>query len=246
MRKFITTIKLGALLCIAAMLVTSCLKDEKNDTVTFTGFFTITGSMPNYKLIEDGGAVVYPSAESINQLTNNKGFENYKRAQFYGTYDQNLDMTEDEKGNVTIKNAKLLGGQYIETKKVLDVDDAKNTNVLNNDSVFSILSFKQCWIANGYINTIINGQYSAKEGKAIRPTVNLLLGENAVTENTVSLTILYNRHSSKNENAAGTTDFINSFDITDIKVPGNDSILVTVNVNGATPAKVKVSRKAFE
>lgn len=247
MNKFISRIKLGAVLCVAALMATSCIgSDDDTQTVTFSSFFTITGEAPAYKLIDDAGIVVYPTMESVNALTDNKGFGANKRAQFYLTYDRETDEATDEKGNVTIKNAKLIGGQYIETAKLLSFEDAKNLNILTSDSVFSIQSFTQCWLANGYLNTSIRGQYSSKNGKAIRPTVNLFLPEGCVNENEVSFTILYNRHSSKNENAAGITDFVNSFNMSDIQIPGNDSVLVTINVDGASSIKKKVSRNVFK
>lgn len=245
MKTVISRIKLGAVLCIAALIATSCLKDSNSGNLSFSGFFTITGSMPNYKLLGDDGTIVYPTVESVNSLTDNKGFGTQKRAQFYCTFNEE-NKTTDESGNAILKEVRLLGGQYIETAKVLDMANATKLNLLNNDSLFSVMRFSQCWVANGYINTSINGQYSVKEGKAIRPTVNLFVNENSIKENEVTFTILYNRHSTKNENAAGTADFINSFDMSDVHVPGNDSVLVTVSVLGANSFKAKVPRREFK
>lgn len=247
MKRFIERCKMAALLCVAAVATTACLSDDESKTVTVNGFFTIqSGALGTCKLLEDGGAVVYPTMESVNALTDNKGFGDHKRAQFYYSYDAATDLTQDEAGNVTIKNAKLGGGQYIETAKVLDRDAVDKINGLATDSIFPVQSFSQFWLANGYLNTILKGQYSSKNGKAIRPSISLFLPEDAINENEVAFTILYNRHSSKNENAAGISDFINSFDISDIKVPGSDSITMTITVMGASPLKVKMPRKAFK
>lgn len=246
MRTLFSRIKLGALLCIAAMVATACISDDENHTVTYSSFFTITGDKPNYKLIDDGGVIVYPTMESVNELTSNKGFGDNKRAQFYLTYDDELDKITDDKGVITIKNAKLVGGQYILTAKVLNTEEATNLNILTNDSIFSIQAFNQFWLANGYLTTSIRGQYSSKNGTAIRPTINLFVPNENIKENEVAITVLYNRHSSKNENAAGISDFVNSFDMSSLQIPGNDSVLVSLSVNGANTIKAKVARKAFK
>lgn len=247
MKSIFSTIKLGALLLVVSFVAVACIKDDKSQIVTFGSFFTITKTASQqYVLLEDGGITVYPTAESVNSITNNKGFGDNKRAQFYVTYDEMTDKTKDDAGNITIKNAKLVGGQYVETTKTLSTEEANKKNILSNDSIFPVQSFVKCWAANGYINTAITGQYSAKNGKAIRPSVNLLVSDKNIKENEITFTILYNRHSTKNENSAGTADFVNSFDVSNLQIPGNDSILITVDVMGANSIKAKVARKAFK
>lgn len=246
MKKIISRIKLGALLCIAAIVATSCLSEDTNQTVTFSSYFTISGITPNYTLLDDGGITVYPTAESVNYITNGKGFGKNKRAILSCSYDVNNDRTVDASGKVTIKNAKLLGGQFIETTNVLNRHDATDLNILVNDSIFPVQSFSKFWVANGYLSTLLSGQFSAKEGKRIVPTINLYAAEEDIKQNEISFTILYNRHSSKNENAAGVQDCLNSYSLAGISVPGSDSIKVTINVEGAKSLTMKVGRKDFQ
>lgn len=231
-----------ALLCATLFGFTSCLSDsdDDDDKQLFVSYYTITGTYPNYKLIGDNKMIVYPTVESVNKLTDNKGFGDHKRAQLYAYYTQK-DMTT-ENGATVIRNAELNDGVYLVEQKAVTLAEATEAGILKEDSIFYIKS-NNGWLANGYISSIFTAEYSIVDGKAIEPDANLCAtstGDNAVT-----LTMLYNRHSPKVNVSSYDGTFAYSFDITSLEVPGNDSITVTFETKGATPSKIKVSRQDF-
>lgn len=245
MKKIFSSIKSSVMLCIAVFAIASCVSDNTDQTVSYSSYYTITGTSPNYVLLEDGGLTVYPTIESVNAITNGKGFGNTKRVFMTCSYDVNKDRTVDAHGKPVIKNAKLLGGQTLTTTNVLNQEEATSKNILANDSIFPVLAFRNAWVANGYLTSIVTGQYSSKGSLAINPSINLYAAPEDIKTNAITFTILYNRHSTKNENPAGTLDFVNCYSLAGINVPGSDSINVTINVNGASPRKFKVGREDF-
>lgn len=246
MKKIISRIKMAAMLIVTIAVATACMNDNDTEQIaSFSTYFTITGATPNYVLLADDGTTVYPTIESVNAISNGKGFGSNKRAFLSCSYDVNKDRTFDAHGNVVLKNAKLLGGQFITTSKVLSKEEVEKQNLLDNDSIFPVQSFRNFWVANGYLTSIVNGLFSAKGSTAINPSINLYVAPENIKENAISFTILYNRHSSKNENPAGALDFINSYSLAGINVPGSDSINITISVNGASSQKLKVGRKDF-
>lgn len=245
MKRNHSIMKMVAVLCAIMLSVTSCLKEETNKNLQFSGLFTILGSYPSYKLLDDGGNSFFPTVESVNALTSSKGFGSNKRIYLYGTYTES-DVKMNSDSTHTISNAILTGGTYVLTTNVLSLDEAKDANILSNDSIFDIQRINNCWIANGYLTTSINGQYSSDGKNAILPTTNAMVDSKNISENAIIFTLLYNRHSVKTTAAAGAADFLNSFDLTGINIPGSDSVNVQINVQGADPIKFKVARKFFK
>ena len=96
-----------ALSCAVLLGVASCdiVDDDIKEVRTLNGTFTITGSYPDYKLIQDNGTIVYPSAANISDITDKQGFGNHKRAQFSVNYHTG-DVTKENGTNV-IRNAEL-------------------------------------------------------------------------------------------------------------------------------------------
>jgi hypothetical protein len=233
-----------ALLCATLFGFTSCLSDSDDDDDNkqlFVSYYTITGTYPNYKLIADNNMIVYPTAESVNKLTDNKGFGDHKRAELYAYYTKK-DMMTTENGVTVIRNAELYDGAYLIEQKAVTLAEATEAGILEEDSIFHTKN-NNGWLANGYINSVFTAEYYIVDGKDIKPDVNLCAtstGDNAVT-----LTMLYNRHSPKVNVSPYNGTFAYSFDITNIEVPGNDSITVTFETKGATPNKIKVSRQDF-
>lgn len=245
MKRNHSIVKMVAAVCAILVSVTSCLKEDTNKTRQFSGLFTILGSNPSYRLLDDAGNIFWPTAESVNTLTNNKGFGANERVHLYGSYDESNVKTNADSTH-TISNAILQGGTIIPTLNVLSVEEAKEANILSNDSIFDIKRFNNCWIANGYLNTAFNGQYSATDKGNIAPSTNIMLNKDAISENSISFVLLYNRHSVKTVTAAGSADFVQSFRVSDIAIPGNDSVLVQITAQGVSPVKLKVARKYFK
>ena len=233
-----------ALTCAVLFGVASCSLDDDNDDnsnkLLLRDNFTIVGTYHNYKLIGDNNTIVYPTVASVNELTDDKGFENHKRIQLYAYYEQKNTTTED--GVTIIHNAELQDGIYFADKKVITVAEATEAGILAEDSIFYIKG-SNSWLAKGYFSSIVTAEYSIVNNKAIVPHANLCATN--IEENAVTLTMLYNRHTEKTNVSTYDGTFYYSFDVTNIEVPGNDSITVTFDVLGATPIKNKVSRKDF-
>lgn len=220
----------------------SCGDSETTDNRMFSDFFTVTGSMPNYVLLNDEGVEIHPTSSSVSELTGGKGFTD-KRVFLTGIYE--AKNQSEVSGHTVVKNAQLYGGQSIDVKKFITDAEAEATGVLNPDSIFPIMMFKRIYIANGYMNTIVTASYSAVKGNGIMPTRTLYIDNAKTANNSVTLKFLYNRHTPKNVDAAGTTDFSNSFDVTGISVPGSDSIAVNIETDGVSVVKFKAARSAF-
>lgn len=185
--------------------------------------------------------IVYPTVASVNKLTDSKGFGEHKRIELYAYYTQR-DMTT-ENGVTVIRNAELNYAAYLAEQKAVTLAEATEAGILEEDSIFNTKN-NNGWLANGYLTSLFTAEFSIANGKVVEPDANLCatsIGDNAVT-----LTMLYNRHTSKATISPyddGT--FAYSFDITNLEIPGNDSITVTFETKGATPNKIKVSRQDF-
>ena len=238
MKKFLS---LAGFLMVLASFV-SCLNDDEESVNSYYGFFTIGKQGDTYVLYGDKNVIAYPTAASVSNLTSGKGFGENKRAEFYFEYDR-TKVEETENGSIA-HDVELRGGQYIQTLPIKLPEEAKAENINVPDSIFPISRMDQVWTANGYLNAIVTGNYSSKDMKGIRPTANMVLEYDENVQNTATLRLLYNRHSSKTESAAGSTQFITSYDAkTLLQVPGSDSISVTVLADGTDPLKIKVARR---
>ena len=229
--------------CAVLFGFASCLSDnddDKGNKLLMNDYFTIVGSYPDYKLVGDGNIILYPTIASVNELTNSSGFGDHKRAMFYAYYYTN-DMTT-ENGATVIRNAELESGVYTAEQKAITAEEANKAGILAEDSTFNIKG-SNSWLINGYFTSIFKADYSIVDNKDIEPHANLCAtstGENAVT-----LTLLYNRHTAQSGVYSYEGTFIYSFDVTNLEIPGNDSITVSFEVKGATSSKLKVSRRDF-
>ena len=236
MRKF----HFMALSCAVLFGLASCdiVDDDIKNVRTLNGTFTITGSYPDYKLIQDNGTIVYPSAANVSEITDQQGFGDHKRAQFYVNYHPE-DVTTENGSNV-IRNAELHDGLYLVEQKLLTEAEATEAGLLKADSIYAVNNIES-WFAYGYLTSIFTAYYSKEDSKVIDPSVNLYAkctGDNAVT-----LTLLYNRKQTSGINCEGTFPY--SFDLTSFDIPGNDSINVTLEVKDRKPSSIKVARKDF-
>lgn len=235
-KSFFTIIACALISCLA-----SCsLDDAESSTKTISTYFTITGINPNYKLISDGGTIVYPTAESVSTITNTQGFGTHKRAQLYAYFkDENVTTVN---GATVIREAELQGGSYLDVTSAITAQQAQDKNITAADSIFAITSMDNCWLANGYFNTIFSANYSIELGNSIAPSAHLSAYSPA--DNILILSLLYNQHSKKDA-STGSGSFAVSFDISKINVPGNDSIAVTFQGEGFTTSSNKVPRSAL-
>lgn len=244
MKKSIVKISLMALSCVAAFIFASCSTDVKEGKGIYQGYFTITGTHPNYKLIDDGGRVFYPTPYSVNKITDGKGFGSNKRAIIVFSYDEK-DVTEIN-GVFNVHNAEITSGNYLIEVTPITLETAKDKNINATDSVFSIGGFTNYWVSNGYLTTVFYAPVSyapdyLTTGNLIEPTINLCTDE--ITENNVTLHFLYNRHTKKDAMSTNVPNLVYTFDIANINIPGTDSIKVTLKSEGPKDITFKVARK---
>lgn len=247
MKKSIRKTCFAALTCVAALVFTSCDPGGDDNKRYSQGYFTITGTYPNYKLIEDGGIVVYPSVQSVSKMTNNKGFGDKRRAFFSFSYDEKNITTNNE--HATVQDAELISGNYVTEVKPISFETAKDQNLLATDSIFSIRAYTNCWITNGYLTAIFNAPVSYASnyqisGQFIEPTTNICVENGGISENSITFNMLYNRHSKKDA-MSSEVSLIYSFDIANINIPGSDSINVKLKAEGVKDVTFKVARKTF-
>lgn len=233
--------------CAAGISLVSCNKTDSVFHYTTDGYFTITGDMnTGYTLYRDFGGIVKPDMNDVQKVLGEKGFENEKRAMMSLVFTQD-DVKDIEGGNV-IENAKIVGGDFVDVVAPLSLSDADAKGVTATDSIFSVSRVSDVWCYRGYFNTAIYGAVSInKEGKYIRPSINLVYDPASMEDNKLELMLYYNRHSSQESSTGLTTEFIRSYDISNLLslVPGQDSIMVTLRMKGADATSCKIGRKDF-
>lgn len=230
-----------ALTCAVLFGVASCSVDDVKNQQLLSGYFTITGSYPNYKLIHDNGTIVYPSAEEVNEITKGVGFGNHKRV-YFDVYFYEDDVTTTNDVSVVL-NPDLKNGTYLIESNPITKEEADKANITAEDSVFAIRSLQNCWLAYGYLNTIFTADFSLDSlHNGIIPDAKLCV--TSCTDNAVKVTMLYNRHTKKNTDYS-TGSFGYSFDISKLNVPGNDSVAVTFETQGLKAETIKVPRTIF-
>ncbi len=233
------------LLCFCLIGITSCIGDTNSSaTYSMNGSFTVTGTYPSYTLVGDNGTIVKLTPESVSKTTDSKGFGDIKRIQAWITYNED-NLTFDANKVGTINKAELQSAAAISINKIYNNEAANEANILAADSIFDITSLQQAWVVNGYLSTYIVANYTVANGKGIAPSVNILVKDENIKQNEVTFTLLYNRHSSKNVTPGGTTNFLHSFTVSDMNIPGSDSIKVNIEAQGINTASFKIDRKAL-
>ena len=242
MKKKILTLA-GCALAIASF--NACMNDDSDNGYVYYSYFTITGEGDNYVLYGDEDSLtVYPTPESVASITSGKGFGSNRRAELYMVYQpENVSM---ENGREVLRGAVLKGGSYIRTISLMTPAEAQAENVCVADSIFPIVRLERIWGCNGFLNTIVTGDYSANNNGGIRPTVNLVVTCDEGAENAATLRLLYNRHSAKDCYTMGRTQFMTSYDAALLQeVPGTDSISLTVYADTIYAGKLKLSRNSL-
>lgn len=230
-----------ALTCAVLFGVASCSLDDVKNQQLLSGYFTITGSYPNYKLIQDNGTIIYPSAEEVNEVTKGVGFGNHKRI-YFDVYFYEDDVTTTNDVSVVL-NPDLKNGVYLTESTLITKEEADKANITVPDSIFDIKTIENSWIAYGYLNTIFKAEYSVDSLRnTIFPDTKLCVTN--TEDNAVTLTMLYNRHTKKDA-ISDLGSFVYSFDISNINVPGNDSVAVTFETQGLKAETIKVPRTIF-
>ncbi|MCQ2146948.1 MAG: hypothetical protein MJZ16_05460 [Bacteroidales bacterium] len=238
----------AAVIAISTFAMSSCeFLNNDDHFLSSASFVTIANEGGNTIFFMDGGGVIKPTKESVNKITDNKGFGDYKRAYMYFNYYKNeLDYSEEKK-EYTVNNADITFGRFLDMGQIKTLEQAQAENLFLADSVYKLDSFEQIWVYRGYLNVIGKGSYVLKNDAGIKPTVSLVYNPADVTDNTIKFNLLYNRHAPKDAISYSVYDLINSFDITSLEpiIPGTDSVKVTVETEGAKSLSYKFARKDF-
>lgn len=225
---------------VIALGFTSCLDDENHSDGTFGawGYFTIGAKDETgiYSLYSDIGSIVRPTIESVNALTDGKGFGERERA--YLAFKYRPEEIQKLEGNADFKeivnNATLLDGQYLPMAKLLSVEAAAEAKITDKDSLYTINSFAGAWICNGYLNVSVVAAHADTY-----PTTNLVINEEATNldNKELFLNLCFNRHKSI---TYGQDVFLTSFPLYDLPYE-NDSIKVVITA-GDKDFKIKAGR----
>lgn len=248
-KKFLSAISLVLALC-AAPTLTSCLEDvdEGENEALFQGYFTTDGTASSIILHQDGGGTVYPDVSTIK---NPADFLKNERYLLQFKYKQK-NISED--GN-SINSAELYGGEVIPVSNPMTLALASDSirQVMSTDSLFSMRKLTGVWAYRGYLNVIINGDYSyvVKNGETvyIRPTITAVFDPEKLQEpDRLDLTLCYNRHTDNSAYTATAYDFMTSFRLGQFAalVPGNDSIRITLSGLGLKDQTIKVGRQDLQ
>lgn len=214
---------------LSSILLSACIGGGDDDPMSYIySSFTIKPTSNGVAMYMDGGGIVYPTAESINEITQNKGFGDVKRAFFQIQYDQSL-VTDNGDGTGTFKGVKLLSGNSIPTTYAMTREDALSKNVLVEDSIFGCSDITNLWVYRGYLNVGYKTTYYAKSGGGYHvPTSNIIIEQDPANVRNLDITFVVNKHSKKGDRAIGEAEIVNSFDITQFShlfpVSGFDSI----------------------
>lgn len=229
------TLHLLSIIAVCSMLV-SCLKNDPVTSTTITGYFTIDGTYPNYTLYRDGGGIIYPTPQSVADVTSGKGLGNIHRAQIAINYDfdQVTEPQPGQKGEVIVKNARIVGLVPIDEQNILTNETAQEKNILATDSLFDVITVYQPWYSRFYLTLPVNAYYSVNTSlqKAITPTVNLVCHSDSISTNRVALNVCYNQHSKKDESSKYYKEnFLTSYNISNLlrQTPGNDTVNVVLH-----------------
>lgn len=244
--KTLKTLSIIAVL-IASLGLTSCI-DDGDSRNYLAGHVTIEGTYPNYTLYHRQGYIIKLTPSSVSELTGGKGFGTNKRGFFNVSFrdeDVKYNYIEgtEKLRDITIENAELISGSYVSTLNIMAHETAESKNLLAADSIFAINRYEDFWIDHGYLNIVVEAPYSIIDGGYVYPTMNVIYKEEDIKENAITLTMLYNRHTSKDAKKS-IGSFITAYPIKNLisAVPGNDSITVTVRTDGADRQVTKMAR----
>lgn len=237
-----------ALSCAVLLSMASCSLDDTKNQQVLSGYFTITGSYPNYKLIHDNGSViVYPSTEEVSEVTKKEGFGNHKRIYFDVYYYE--DDVKTANGISSISNVDLKNGAYLTEDTPITKEEADKAGITAKDSIFAVSTMDHCWLAQGYLNTTFKANYSLtvneeNEVVGIKPTAKLCITN--LADNAVTFTMYYNRHTNRDADYYPGS-FGYSFDITKLNIPGDkDSVTITFETENVKASTIKIPRTFFK
>lgn len=237
-----------ALSCAVLLGMASCSLDDTDNQLVLPGYFTITGSSPNYKLIHDNGSVIVcPSAEEVSEVTEKAGFGNHKRVYFDVYYYEEDVKTAN--GISTISNVDLKNGAYLTEDTPITQEEADKAGITAKDSIFEVSTMDNLWLAQGYLNTLFKANFSLttndqKEVVGIMPATKLCITN--LADNAVTFTMYYNRHTKRDADYQPGS-FCYSFDLTKLNIPGDkDSVAITFETKGAQTRTTKIPRTFFK
>lgn len=200
-------------------LFVSCIDGEEDNSRYMQGVFTIQNAASNVVMYMDGGNIVYPTASSVNSLTDGKGFGSIKRALLTMSYlEENATKNADD--TYVIRDAELQSGGVIAVRNFLTLDQAEAQNILATDSIFTIDGLNQTngvWLYKGYMTVAYQSTYAVRNTKYVLPTLNATYQYDVNNPSVVDVNLVLNKHYGKGDVTSGGSEFIESFDLTMLK-----------------------------
>ena len=198
--------------------LTSCLGGDDEPMNTVQSTCSIRSSSSGAVLYLDGGAIVYPTPESVYKLTGTANFGNAKRGIIQFNY-ADINMTQDANGTV-IREAEVFGGNSIPTFDIMSKEEAIAKNVFSADSIFALsrLEEKNIWAYGGYLNVSYNATYYPNgSGGYFVPSLSAVYELDPKNERNINITLVLNKHGKKDGVVAGEGTILNSFDISSLR-----------------------------
>jgi len=237
MKKIIARISLACALLASLFCYASCLGDEEVSETCYTSYdFANVGvnSSGRWEFNLDSGATVKWSGSDNDSI-----LKNLTRVFVYFTFYYSKNQTVN---GVEYVNPETCEVVEIVIDSIYSKEQLTAMKQLEPDSLFTYSSLDYN-VARGYINMITTSQYA----NAILPTAHLYYAPEEVTNDTLAVHLVVNRHS--NASYAGYVSLYNGFDLEPLApmYSSKDSIVVAVhNEVSASPYCKKVSTKTLK
>lgn len=225
-------IKSIVLIAVSCFLAISCGTNDSESTFLRSVCCNVeVGSNGALTFLSDNDETIFLCSESESMVRDQLGTK-MERMYLFIRYTES-DVIVDN-GKTTIKNAVALDGtQKIFVNSPMTTTMAEEKNWLAKDSLFNIQSINEAYVSNGYMTIFVTAPYSVVNKYSIYPGINMVIDNDDIKENAMTVHLLYNCHTPKTATAYNDV-FITSFPINRYKsvVPGTDDINVTVTVEG--------------
>lgn len=225
---------------LGCAFVTSCVKTDVDDSKEFvSGYFTITGS-------KDLGYTAYADGGGKATLAAGTDLSDAERAQLSLQY--NKSDKSQEGGQVSVKNAQVVSGEFVTVVKPITLDEATAKGVMEPGKRAKVLKLLDIWAYGGYLNIGASCYYKQENDKNIAPDFYLIYNPDYQAPNKLDLTFIYDTKGNNEGGGMRTGNLLRSYDISKLGsiVPGNDSVEVKITFDGISdPVISKFARTTF-
>lgn len=227
------------LLPLLAMAMTSVLSvscdttDSSERVILSSEFCTVRNDAGSSKFVfySDNDVIVNLNYDSDALVRKAFGSDFKRIALIYQYYETDI---ENVGGQKTISNAVVIDGTMtIDVKNFMTTTDATAQNQLAKDSLFAINTVQAAYVHKGYLTLSVNAPFSIVDSKAIQPDMHVVIDKEDISQDAITMHLLYNRHSKK-QGSYNNGLFATSYPVAALKsmVPGKDDITITLKVEG--------------